>query len=85
MSTKKPVCPGMWVEDPKVTLARNLRRLLKKWQKKTGRSNKAFCRLSGVYHSTLYYILNGGRWPEPETLRKIASTLGVPVEVLFRR
>ena len=85
MSTKKPVCPGMWVEDPNVTLARNTHKLRKKWQKQTGKSIKEFCRLSGVCHSALYYVLAGDRWPGPAVLRRIASTLGVPIEVLFRR
>lgn len=85
MSEKKPVCPGMWVEDPHVTVSRNTRRLLKKWTKKTGQSIRAFCRAAGICKTSLYYVINGTRWPAPETLRRIASTLGVPVEVLFRR
>lgn len=85
MSKSKPVCPGMWVEDPQVTLSRNLRKLTKKWTKCTGKSIHTFCNMSGVAQSTFRNMRNGDSWPAPESLRRVASTLGVPIEVLLRR
>ncbi|MBQ1314485.1 MAG: helix-turn-helix transcriptional regulator [Clostridia bacterium] len=79
-----PVCPGIYVEDPQITLARNVTRLIKKWQK-NGITQKKFSELSGVNPATLVRIRKGLTWPEPGTLQKLASTFGVPLEVLFRR
>ena len=78
------LCPGMWVEDPSITLARNINLLLAKWQKE-GHTLIEFCRVSGVPKATLRSLRIYDSWPEPGTLMKIASTLGVPIEVLFRR
>lgn len=84
---KGPLCPGMWVENPKITLSRNLGRLLKENKKKTGCSIREFCRRAGIPRDTIFDIINepGKHWAHPGTLMKIASTLGVPIEVLFRR
>ena len=81
---KGNLCPGMWVEDPQITLLRNIEFLLKRWQK-SGKTINDFTRVSGVPHSTLVHLRKGRAWPEPGTLMKIASTFGVPIEVLFRR
>lgn len=81
---KGNLCPGMWVEDPQVTLARNVETLLKKWRK-DGRTLIQFSKDSGIPTTTVRYLRLGMSWPEPGTLRKLASTLGVPIEVLFRR
>lgn len=77
-------CPGIYVEDPLVTLVRNINRLVEKMGKE-GISQREFTRRAGVSFSAWMQLVKGRTWPEPGTLRKIASAAGVPVEVLFRR
>ena len=76
--------PGIYVEDPQVTLTRNVNRLIEKWQR-NGVTISSFCRQAGVSEAILLRIRKGQACPEPGTLMKIASTFGVPIEVLFRR
>lgn len=83
-SVRGNLCPGIWVEDPQVTLGRNTRRLLKKWER-NGIGLMEFSRLSGVSTTVLQDVRAMRSWPEPGTLMKLASTFGVPIEVLFRR
>ena len=78
------LCPGIYVEDPRLTLTRNINKISDKLAK-DGISNAEFCRRSGVGRCTWQLLKKGKSWPEPGTLQKIASALGVPVEVLFRR
>lgn len=75
----------MYVEDPQITLARNLRKLIKLYKKRHGVSYRQFLKNAGVPHSVMWNLMNQKHWPTPKTLVKICSALGVPVEVLFRR
>ena len=77
-------CPGMYVEDPRETLVRNVNKLAEK-MKKEGLSQSEFCRRANLHYETWMRLRRGLTWPDPGTLRKIASTAGIPVEVLFRR
>lgn len=83
-NVKGVLCPGIWVEDPQVTMSRNVNTLLKKW-KRNGMSQAEFAKQSGISLTTLRLMRMGQVWPEPGTLMKVASTFGVPIEVLFRR
>lgn len=83
-NVKGDLCPGMYVEDPRKTLVRNIHRLIER-MKKEELSQAEFCRRAGVGYNTWKYLRDGKSWPDPGTLQKIASAAGVPVEVLFRR
>lgn len=75
----------IFVENPQVTLVRNLKRILKKRREETGHGLRHFAAASGISVSTLRCYVYGYRWPRPEHLQRLCSELGVPVEVLFRR
>lgn len=83
-NVKGDPCPGIYVEDPRVTLVRNINKMSAKLAK-DGVSNAEFCRKAGISSYSWATLKSGKSWPEPGTLQKIASMLGVPVEVLFRR
>ena len=83
-NVKGELCPGMYVEDPRVTLVRNINRLVDRLSKK-GISQAEFCRRAGIGRATWQCLRAGQSWPDPGTLQKIASEAGIPVEVLFRR
>lgn len=83
-NVKGPLCPGIYVEDPRQTLVRNIHRLIEK-MKKEEITQAEFIRRSGVSKKVWERLRDGKTWPDPGTLQKIASTAGIPVEVLFRR
>lgn len=75
----------IFVENPQVTLVRNLKRIMKKRLADTGHGLRQFAEASGISISTLRCYVYGTRWPRPEHLQRLCSELGIPVEVLFRR
>lgn len=75
----------IYVENPQVTFVRNLKKLLERYKKQTGKTVADFRRESGIPKMTLYFYQTGQRWPRPEHLQRLASELGVPVEMFFRR
>lgn len=74
-----------YTEPADVTIRRNVVRLTDEWCKRTGKSLCCFCRLAGISQSAFWYYRSGERKPSLKVITKMASTLGVPVEVLFRR
>lgn len=73
-----------YVEDAAVTLCRNFRFLFREWKKRTGSSLMEFARMNGVGQLTVYRWLEGLKMPSLHAVTRMAESLGVPVEVLFR-
>ena len=49
-NVKGDVCPGMYVEDPRETLVRNINRLAEK-MKKEGLTQTEFCRRANLHYA----------------------------------
>lgn len=47
-------------------------------------STRELCKKAGIHNSTLARILSEHQTPTPQTIGKIASALGVPVESIIK-
>jgi transcriptional regulator with XRE-family HTH domain len=66
--------------SPSCDYAANVRRLMAR----EGLTLAELLRRSGLNHRTVKGILNGSSQPQPRTLHRLATALGVPVEELFQ-
>lgn len=73
------------MEDPKITLQRNFRRLVFKWCDQTGRPQADLWRAAGIKKNTHESYIAGRRLVTLDALRKYCEVMEIPVEVFFRR
>lgn len=71
----------MYVENPRITFYRNLKKLIKLH----GTGYKRCADDIGLPRDVLHMYLYQHRFPGPEALQALAQAFGVPVEVFFRR
>lgn len=75
----------MYIEDPRITFRRNLRRILDAYREQTGYGLPRLSKMSGIGRTSFHDYLTGRRFPSPEGLRRLAELFELPVEVFFRR
>ena len=74
-----------FVENPRATFVRNLRKILDQFKANTGYGLRRLSRLADLDYAHLRRIEKGKTYPGPETMQLLAELLGVKIEDFFRQ
>jgi len=75
----------MYIEDPRITVMRNIRTIFDEYRKQTGHGYRYIAEGCKMRKSTMRDLRLGKQAPTYETLWKLAQFFELPVEYFFRR